>query len=298
MVQPTQFSYNPSTALTNAFQNKTALTNEEVQINALQEFDDFVRKLENEGVNIHVMKSSPGTLKNDAVFPNNWISVHQDGTLCLYPMLTENRRLEREQHIIDFIKRNFKIKRIHDFSKEEQKNRIVEGTGSIVFDHVNAIAYGCRSKRTDPSLFNEISETLGYRPHLFGAWDKNQQEIYHTNVMMSVCQKFVLVCLDSISIKEERDALIESFARTNHQLIDISFDQMNAFGGNALELVNHKQEPILAISSTAYGILTPDQKASISSFTKIVPIDIPTIEHIGGGSVRCMIAELFAEKND
>ncbi|MGB1448253.1 MAG: citrulline utilization hydrolase CtlX [Flavobacteriaceae bacterium] len=296
MVRPTHFTYNVETAVSNAFQQKTDLSDSEIQEKVTQEFDAFVRSLEENGITVEVMESSKHPIKPDAVFPNNWISLHQDGTLCLYPMLTKNRQKEREEHIITALKHRFDVKKVIDFTPEEAKGRIVEGTGSIIFDHPNKIAYACLSERTENSLFKEICEKLDYRPLAFTALDANKHPIYHTNVMMAIGEAYAIVCLESIVNLREREMLINSFASTGHRLISISLAQMNAFAGNALELINPAGKRFLALSKTAFNALTKAQKEIITETAQLLPLDVTTIERIGGGSVRCMLAEIFTPR--
>ena len=186
MVRPTQFRYNTATATSNAFQQTTTLGQKEISENAKKEFDKMVTSLKEKGIEVFVMDNTTQQVKPDAVFPNNWISLHQDGTLCLYPMLTKNRQLERETHMIEWLKEEFEVKLIKDFSHQETKGHIVEETGSIIFDHPNKITYACRSERTSASLFKEICKELGYSPLLFNAVDERNQSIYHTNVMLAL----------------------------------------------------------------------------------------------------------------
>lgn len=298
MVRPTHFGYNTATAQSNAFQHKTNLSPAIIHEKVLGEFDRFVHTLEDKGIAVLVMDSSEKPLKPDAVFPNNWISLHHDGTMCLYPMLTKNRQQEREPHIIKTLENRFAVNTVNDFSRQEEKGRIVEGTGSIIFDHPNKIAYACLSERTELSLFKEICEKLNYHPICFTATDRNKHPIYHTNVMMALGEAYALICLDSIVDETERAQVVNALKSTHHEIIAINHQQMESFAGNALELINPKGERFLALSKTAFEALTADQKATISATTELLPIDVSTIERIGGGSVRCMIAEIFTPKKN
>lgn len=296
MVRPTQFRYNAATATSNAFQQTTTLGQKEIGENAKKEFNEMVTTLKEKGIEVLVMDNTTQQVKPDAVFPNNWISLHQDGTLCLYPMLTKNRQLERETHIIEQLKEEFEVKLIKDFSHQETIGQIVEGTGSIIFDHPNKIAYACRSERTSASLFKEICQELGYSPFLFNAVDERNQSIYHTNVMLALGEAYALICLESIPDIKEKEEVVRSLQETGHEIIEISYQQMHAFAANALELINKKGQRFLALSSTAHTALNAAQKKVINTTAEIIPLAVPTIEQIGGGSVRCMIAEIFTPR--
>ena len=298
MVEPTHFGFNAQTAQSNAFQQKSSLSESQIKEQALEEFNQFVAKLRDVGIEVHPFKNNSTNPLPDAVFPNNWISLHRDGTLVLYPMLTPNRRAERDPKIIDFLEKNFTVKQLVDFSSAEENGKIVEGTGSIVFDHVHHIAYACLSQRTHLDLFKEICQKLDYQPIAFTARDKNEKEIYHTNVMMTIGEAYALICLDSIVDRTEREQVKNSLEKTGHEIISITHDQMSAFAGNALELINQNGERFLALSQTAYDALTPTQIETIEQTAKLLPIAIPTIERIGGGSVRCMLAEIFTPKQN
>ena len=293
MVEPTYFGYNSQTAHSNAFQKKTTLAPEQIQEQALAEFRNFVAQLKEVGIEVYALKSSAKTPLPDAVFPNNWISLHANGTLVLYPMLTENRRAERDPEIIAYLESKLAIQQIKDFTAAEDVNAIVEGTGSIVFDHIHKIAYACLSERTEQALFEEICRFLNYRAIAFTALDVAGKAIYHTNVMMSVAEDYALVCLESIPSQKERDLLKQTLTATKKEIISISLEQVNAFAGNALELRNLEGKRYLVVSRTAFNALTTHQKKIIERSAQLLPIDISTIETIGGGSVRCMLAEIF-----
>ena len=296
MVEPTHFGFNSQTALSNAFQQEIALSPSQIKEQALAEFNQFVAKLRAVGIAVYPFKNSSSEPLPDAVFPNNWISLHRDGTLVLYPMLTPNRSAERDPKILDFLQENFAVKELVDFTSAKDDGKIVEGTGSIVFDHIHRIAYACLSQRTHLGLFKEICHKLDYQPIAFTARDKNEKEIYHTNVMMAIGEAYALICLDSIVDRTEREQVKNSLEKTGHEIISITHDQMSAFAGNALELINQNGERFLALSQTAYDALTPTQIETIEQTAQLLPIAIPTIERIGGGSVRCMLAEIFTPK--
>ncbi len=295
LVRPSNFIFNSETAASNAFQNDVNESEEATKQKALQEFEQFAATLKSKGVNVHVFDDTQYPEKPDAIFPNNWVTFHSDGTVILYPMFAPNRRHERRQDIIDSIKRNFIITNVLDLSKYEKDNRFLEGTGSIVFDRENKIAYACLSPRTDKELFVRVCDYLHCKPVYFHSHDKNGKEIYHTNVMMCIAEKFSVICLDSITDKKERELVSQSLKDTAHQIIDISFEQMNNFAGNMLALQTNSNKNILALSQSAFDGLTTLQKSEIEKYCELVPLSIKTIETIGGGSARCMIAELFLD---
>ena len=293
LVRPSNFVFNSETAVSNAFQKEVKESEEAIKQKVLKEFEKFVITLKSKGVNVFVFDDTQYPEKPDAVFPNNWASFHSDGTVILYPMFAPNRRHERRQDIIDSLKKNFKITHTLDLSAYESENRYLEGTGSIVFDRQNKIAYACLSPRTDKELFNEVCDYLHYKPVCFRAHDKDGKEIYHTNVMMCIGEKFSVICLDSISDKQERELVFESLTNAGHQIIDITFEQMNNFAGNMLAIQTNDNKSILVLSQSSFDSLTTAQKNKIEKYCELVPLSIKTIETIGGGSARCMIAELF-----
>ena len=293
LIKPSNFTFNSETAASNAFQKNSTETQELVSKNVLNEFETFVTTLKSKGINVTVVDDTPSPPKPDAIFPNNWISFHEDGTVVLYPMFAPNRRLERRRDVIDLIKKDYTITKIVDFSPYESKNVFLEGTGSIVFDHQNKIAYACLSPRTNKELLIDLCYYINYKPVYFFAYDKGGKQIYHTNVMMCIAEKFVAICMDSITDKKEKEMLRNSFLTTGHVLIDISFEQMNNFAGNMLALQTIEDKNILVLSQSADDSLTTAQKEQIKSHCELVPLSIKTIETIGGGSARCMIAEIF-----
>ncbi len=293
MVRPANFGYNAETAVSNAFQNQIQISSEEIKEHVLKEFDTYVSKLESVGIKVKVIEDTMVPVKPDAVFPNNWGSFHEDGTVILYPMATPNRRIEKREDIISDFKANYSISRIIDLSKYEKEDRFCEGTGSIIFDHINKVAYACLSPRTDKEIFCEVCAVLNYKPVYFTSTDVNNKEIYHTNVMMSVSEKFAVVCLESIRNEEERHNVVVSLEETGHEIIDITMEQVYHFAGNMLTVCNLEGKEYLIMSQSAYDILTEDQKEAMSYYNELLPVDIATIEKIGGGSARCMISEIF-----
>ncbi len=292
MVRPAAFGFNEETALTNAFQSRGVdleSANEKAQV----EFDRSVNDLRNAGVHVQVFEDSTDPFKPDAIFPNNWISLHADGTLVLYPMCTPNRRAERRQDIVEHICEAYDVKSVLDFSGEENSGRYLEGTGSVVFDHTNKVAYACLSQRTDKGLFERLCKILGYEAVSFFAHDVQGKEIYHTNVMMCMAEKFSVICLDSISDKSERQLVVSKIISTNREVIDISFSQMEKFAGNMLGLKSKTGQDLIVLSSVAFNSLSMQQRNLIEKNSEPVLLQIPTIESVGGGSARCMIAEIF-----
>jgi len=295
LIRPSNFGFNKETAANNAFQINSNETQTAIQKKALQEFDHFAEQLKNEGVTVRVIQDSITPVKPDAIFPNNWGSFHADGKLILYPMFAPNRRLEKQTEIIALIQQKFQVTKLIDLSHFEKENRFLEGTGSIIFDRVNKIGYACLSPRTDQELFVYVCNLLNYKAVYFHAEDTNGKAIYHSNVMMCLGEKFSVICLASISNQQERTRVTQSLSDTGHEIIDISFEQMNQFAGNMLEIKSNERKNLLVLSKSAFDCLKLNQKERLSSYCKLVPIDIKTIEHIGGGSARCMVAELFLQ---
>jgi len=298
LIRPANPGFNNETADSNPFQVKLEKQTEEIHQNVLKEFDNVQKTLKSKGVNVLVFEDTPTPVKPDAIFPNNWVTFHSDGTVIFYPMLSVARRNERRLDIVDALKPNFDIKEVIDLANYEKYDCFLEGTGSIIFDHIHKIAYACLSPRTNKDLLNTLCKKINYKAVHFHAVDQQGKEIYHTNVMMTIGEKFAIVCLESITNTEEQKMLKESFTKTHHQIIDISFEQMNHFAGNMLELKTDQNKSILALSQSAFDTLTTYQKTEIEKFTELVPLDIKTIETIGGGSVRCMIAEIFSPQKN
>lgn len=295
LVRPANFGFNVETAVSNVFQNKMSEKEEVIQSKVLKEFDTFTSTLRSKGVNVFVFDDTPTPVKPDAIFPNNWISLHSNGKVILYPMCTPNRRIERRQDIIDSLAKKFKIAEVIDLSGSEADNKFMEGTGSIVFDHTNKIAYACLSPRTDKDVFLEVCSILQYKPVYFYSRDKSGKEIYHTNVVMCIGKGFAVICLESITDNKERENVVEMLTGTGIQIIDISFEQMVSFAGNMLAIRSNDGKELLVMSQTSYDSLTKNQRETLEKFCELVPLSIHTIETIGGGSARCMIAEIFLQ---
>ena len=291
MIRPVKFAYNTETAVNNSFQ--VANNDASVQEKALQEFDGFVAKLQANGIDVTVVQDTAEPYTPDSIFPNNWISFHDNGSICLYPMFAINRRQERKQHVLDAINEKFIVDSTIDFTGSEADGIFLEGTGSMVLDRDKQIAYACSSPRTDKQLLQLFCKQFSYTPISFIANDEGGSPIYHTNVMMCAADKFVVICLDSIIDAEEKNAVIRSIENNGKTIINISFYQMNHFAGNMLQVCNQQGDKFLVMSSQAYNSLTPVQISTIESYQPIIHADITTIETNGGGSARCMMAEVF-----
>jgi len=293
MIQPVNFGFNAETAVNNTFQVNT---NEHVQESALQEFNDLVELLRKNKVDVTVIPDTDDPFTPDSIFPNNWISFHEDGKVFIYPMFAVNRRKEKKQHVLEILKEKFVISGITDLSTYETDDRFLEGTGSMVLDRDNRVAYACISPRTDLELFNEFCKQLGYTAVSFYAKDLNGIDIYHTNVMMCVADQFVVVCLDSIQDNSEREMLVQKLTATNKAIIEISLEQMNHFAGNMLQVKNADDELLLVMSTQAYEALSSAQINKIEKYNRIIHSSLHTIETSGGGSARCMMAEVFNDR--
>lgn len=289
MVRPVSFGFNPETATSNTFQTPSE-SNQTVSASAQQEFDRMVEILVEHGIDVEVFDDTDGVVKPDAVFPNNWISFHHDGRVILYPMLAVNRRAERRMDIVDAIAKKYRLSEVIDLSVEELEERFLEGTGSIVFDHPNRIMYVCRSPRTNLGLLDQVSNLLSYTTVVFDAVNEQSQPIYHTNVMLSIAEKFAVVCLDSIKSEKDQDLILDNFERTGHKVIAISFAQMKQFAGNIFCVDNKHGESFVLMSQSAFDSLLPGQINEISKFSEILPFNVESIQRYGGGSVRCMVA--------
>jgi len=299
MIRPLKFGFNTSTSKDNVYQNssKKGVTASNISKQAIVEFDRFTHLLKSAGVNVVEFRDDGEYETPDSIFPNNWISTHIDGSIWLYPMCSINRRKERREDIVNFLKNNFDVQNIfNNASIHEANNQFLEGTGSMVLDRENQIAYASLSQRTNDILFKDWCKVMNFQPVFFQAQDGGKP-IYHTNVLMSICQDMVFICLDAICKSSDKDKLLSFFIDTGKEIIDISKSQMNNFLCNVLELKNNINEPILVMSSSAFNALKDNQKAKINKKCTIIHSPLNTIEHFGGGSARCMITELFLESN-
>ncbi|MEZ5308672.1 MAG: arginine deiminase-related protein [Pyrinomonadaceae bacterium] len=291
VVRPSGFGFNPETAESNRFQNEPGDDETSVSEKALFEFDRFVDSLRNEGVSVVVAEEPDGSVCSDAVFPNNWFSVHPDGSLFLYPMASVRRRLERS--LKGRVVKETKPKSVHDISHFENEGKYLEGTGSLVLDHDNRLAFACFSERTDAGVLEHWSRVSGYEVVAFHSSDEDRVPIYHTNVMMCLGKGFAVVCLDSVVDRSERKNLETRIRATGRIIVSITHEQMSAFAGNMLQIADGEGRELLVMSKTALSSLTELQKELLTGFSRLLDADVSTIERIGGGSVRCMMAELW-----
>jgi hypothetical protein len=291
MIRPTRFECNAETASSNTFQ-QPGVDPASAQVSALKEFDAYVEQLRSAGVDVTVVQDTDEPHTPDSIFPNNWVSFHHDGTAVLYPMEAPNRRLERRADILELIAQRFALHRTVNISHFERDNLFLEGTGSMVLDREHRIAYVCHSSRSHPEVMQRVEAMLGYRAFWFHASDAKGQPIYHTNVMMSVGRTLAVVCLESIRDEQERAALVRQLEDTGKTILDISFGQTANLAGNVLELHDLEGQPLLAMSRRAWNALDPQQQALVQEHAMPVAAALDTIETLGGGGARCMIAEI------
>jgi len=293
MIRPACFGWNPQTALTNRFQVPSPGC--DAQSRARAEFDGLAGALVAAGVEVHALDDRDDPPCPDAVFPNNWVSLHADGTAVIYPMLAPNRRLERRPELLAELARRgrFRVRRLIDLTHHELDGRCLEGTGSVVFDHVTRLAYACLSPRSDPIVLRELCEEIGYEPVAFEATGPAGMPVYHTNVMLAIGRRFAVVCADAVEAGQ-RGVLLERLAAMGRRVETIDARQMAAFAGNLLELQARSGESVLAISARGLASFAPAARERLADCVdRVVAAPVPTIEDTGGGSVRCMIAEVF-----
>lgn len=292
MIRPVNFGYNLETAATNHFQNSE---NQEIDVNkqAQLEFDNMVNKLLEVGIKVKVIEDTENPYTPDSIFPNNWISFHDDGKVVLYPMEALNRRKERREDIISEISKEFSVKSIIDLSSFESQNEFLEGTGSMVLDRNSKICYACLSSRTSVKVLNHWNKEFpDYKIVSFEALDSHNLAIYHTNVMMCIGDGFAVICLDSIKNLNEKEKVKNELLNSNKEIIEITLDQMNHFAGNMLLVSNDTGKYYLCMSTAAHNSLNDIQLSTIQKYAEILSFEISTIEKNGGGSVRCMMAEI------
>jgi len=298
MIEPIAFGYNAETAENNYFQVEQKSAG--IQEKALEEFNHFVEKLRSKGINVITVKDTLEPHTPDSIFPNNWVSFSEEGKVVLYPMFAKNRRVERRLDIIEDLKSNgFLVSEIDDWSESENNNHFLEGTGSMIFDHEKKLAYGSVSLRLDETLFRKFCAKYNYTPIVFHSYQSVGTErlpIYHTNVMMCVADQFVVICLDCIDNDLERSKVIETIKNSGKEIIEITEEQMQQFAGNMLQVKNNAGDRFLVMSQTAYQSLTENQISNIQKHCEIIYSDLNTIEVNGGGSARCMLAEVFLPK--
>ncbi len=300
MIRPVSFRMNEQTAVNNYFMEDIDLKNQEINKKAQEEFDAFVVELRNKGVNVIVVQDTKEPDTPDSIFPNNWISFHANGTVGVYPMFAENRRNERRDDIFDILESNgFKINDVVDYTSAEEEELFLEGTGSILIDRVNNKAYCALSERADEELFIEFCEDFDFFPVIFTAnqsVDGKRLPIYHTNVMMALAENFVIICADSIDDKKEKKNVLDHLKKDGKEIITITEQQMHHFAGNMLQVLGSEDKRYMVMSSAAFHSLTKEQITKIENHCSILHSSLHTIETCGGGSARCMMAEVFLPK--
>jgi len=299
MIRPVRFESNPLTAASNRFQGKALASARDQQEAALREFDGLAAALRDQGINVIVVEDTPEPHTPDSIFPNNWVSFHADGRVVLYPMEAENRRTERRMDVVDSLDADYgyTVSEVVDLSHHEQAGHYLEGTGSMVLDRVNHIAYACTSSRTQLDVLGDFAQRLGYDVVAFDAVDKDGSEIYHTNVLMSIGETLALICDEAIPREEQRAAVLQRLRDTGHELISLSYAQLYAFAGNMLELRTSDGERLVAMSQQAFDSLTDEQQSLLHNNGKVLSVAIDNIEASAGGSVRCMLAEIHLPRS-
>ncbi|MGI9234621.1 MAG: citrulline utilization hydrolase CtlX [Woeseiaceae bacterium] len=298
MIRPVCFRSNPLTAQSNRFQGKSGLTAQAQQVAALREFDDLANMLRQAGIDVIVVEDTPSPETPDSIFPNNWISLHGDGRIVLYPMEAENRRTERRMDIVDYLsnEQGLFVTEIVDLSQHEEAGHYLEGTGSMVLDRSNRIAYACLSSRTHLDPLGDFAQRMNYSVVAFDAVDREGVPIYHTNVLMNVGEKIAVICDEAIQNAEQRSAVLRQLHDTDHDVISLNFAQLEAFAGNMLELRNSGGERVVAMSNRAFDALDGQQREKLEANGGVVHACIDEIENSAGGSVRCMLAEVHLPK--
>jgi hypothetical protein len=292
MVRPASFGFNEETVANNTFQQRTSFNDLEQKV--LKEFDKMVSSIRSVGIEVIVIDDTPVPPKPDAIFPNNWFCTLLDGSLAIFPMYAPNRRIERRTDIIDRLMHNFKVTELDDWTSHEEHHQFLEGTGSMVMDHRNKIIYACLSERTNALLLHKFGGSLGYEVVSFNAKDKTGTAVYHTNVLMCMGNGFCDAC-DEIIDTADIDVFLSSLNRTKTKLVSISYEQMLQFAGNMLQLQNTHGHYFLVMSLSAFDSLSANQKNELAQHTELLPVSIAIIETIGGGSARCMMAEIFLQ---
>jgi len=291
MIRPGRFYPNPETAADNAFQRDANRDLDALTLMARNEFDAAVQTLRAADVNVHVFEDTAEPEKPDAVFPNNWISMHHDGRIALFPMYSALRRRERRQDIVEELRKHYRVTEVIDYSVFEDEGCWLEGTGSLVFDHLNKIAYVSLSNRSNPKVVQRFANDFSYEPVIFTSIGSNGQPIYHTNVMMCIGTDFAMVGLEMIPDKAERQQVRARLEKTGKEIVELSADQIANFAGNTIELHTKSGEKLLVLSSRGARALTVEQRKTLTRYARLLPLELPTIE-LGGGSARCMIATI------
>ncbi|MEL6122101.1 MAG: arginine deiminase-related protein [Bacteroidota bacterium] len=297
MVRPANFGFNPETANNNAFQsNETGLTLAQITSRAIKEFDRMVQSLRAVGIDVIVFQDSHVPIKTDAVFPNNWFTTHDDGSLFLFPMFSPNRRLERDPEIWTQLAETYHLNLDRSMLSQETEGLYLEGTGSMILDRVNKIIYACRSVRTSEELVQVYAEKIGYKYVLWTGVDGSGLAIYHTNVIMALGESIAIICTEGMVVEEEKNRILQSLESTGHKIVNLSQAQILRFAGNMLEVRDQSGQSYMVMSDSAYNSLTTNQVDVIKKYNAILTFDLTTIEYFGGGSARCMMAEIFLPK--
>jgi hypothetical protein len=296
MIRPAAFGFNDETAENNFFQTRQRIDASTLHQSALREFDAMVASLREKNIDVLVIDDTKDPVKPSAIFPNNWLSTSPEGKLFVYPMYAPSRRTEKRDDILKLIAEKFKVTDVQDWTELEAEGRFLEGTGSMIMDHDNKLVYAAISERTNPAALEKFVKANDYSGVAFLATDKEGNPIYHTNVVMTLGEKFCVLCEEAIEEEWELIAVKQLLESTEHEIIPITREQMYSFAGNMLEVKISSGENILILSQAALNILTREQKEKLESYDKLLPIAIPTIEAVEGGSVRCMMAEIFLSK--
>lgn len=296
MIRPAAFGFNEETAANNFFQSNSKSSKDEIQQKALSEFDNMVQTLRNHEIDVLVIDDTNEPIKPSAIFPNNWISTSPDGLVYVYPMFAPSRRLEKRDDILKTLAEMFIVKDVQDWSEFETEGRFLEGTGSMVMDHENKMIYAAVSERTNLSVLEKFAATNRYQAIVFLATDKHGLPVYHTNVVMTLGDDFCILCEEAIDEEWELIAVRQLLESTDHSIIAITREQMHKFAGNMLPVSNNKGEKFLILSQTAFNSLRKEQRRMLEAYCKLLPIEVQTIEEVEGGSVRCMMAEVFLER--
>lgn len=296
MIRPAAFGFNEETAANNFFQHPATDTEEQLQQKAVDEFDAMVQLLRDHDIDVQVIEDTALPPKPDAIFPNNWLSTSPSGVVSVFPMYAPNRRLEKREDILQWLAKEFRVNDVQDWSEYEVEGRFLEGTGSMIMDHDNRMIYASASERTSVSVLEKYASANQYQAIVFLATDSNGRPVYHTNVVMSLGDEFAVLCEEAIDEEWELIAIRQLLESTGKAIIPISRDQMQAFAGNMLQVKNSKGEKFLLMSQAAYDSLRKEQRNMLEAYSSLLPISIPTIEQVEGGSVRCMMAEVFLER--
>jgi len=296
MIRPSAFGFNEETAYNNFFQSQPSIAKGQVQLKALHEFETMVKTLEGHNINVIVFDDTKEPSKPDAIFPNNWVTTSPEGIISVFPMYAQNRRAEKRADILNTLTEQFVVKDIKDWSEFEKEGRFLEGTGSMIIDHDNKMIYASISERTNVQVLEKFASANDFQAIVFIATDKSGKPVYHTNIVMSIAEDFAILCEEAIDEEWELIAVRQLLESTGHIIIPITKEQMHAFAGNTLQLKNNKEERFLVISQTGYNSLKKEQLRMLEAYSELLIIDVPTIEETEGGSVRCMMTEIFLEK--